>query len=72
MVHILHLLVVSPNRVVVNVVVLMIIDVLPLWHRILDDLHVGHMLVGTMPQEGRTDVASIMTIRRLQQRQLAH
>jgi len=71
-VHVLHLLVVSPNRVVVNVVVLMIIDVLPLWHRILDDLHVGHMLVGTMAQEGRTDVASIMTIWRLQQRQLAH
>jgi hypothetical protein len=68
----LHLLVVSPNRVVVNVVVLMIIDVLPLWHRILDDLHVGHMLVSTMAQEGRTDVASIMTIWRLQQRQLAH
>ena len=48
MVHVLYLLVVAPDLVVVNIVVLVIMDVLPLWHRILDDLHVGNMLVFTM------------------------
>jgi len=71
-VHVLYLLVVAPDLVVVNIVVLVIMNVLPLWHRILDDLHVGHMLVFTMALQGRAIVASIMTVWRLQQRHLAH